>query len=183
MLDQTEGRRRACLHCRKRFRTGAYRNLFCSSRCKTGYGRQVDYCFYCGESALSKDHLLGRAVRSNISPAKKHKKGHETIPCCTECNSFLSRVWGYDIDIRLMCIIEAITKKYKLNRGVVEWDEDEIDDLGYSLEQYVLGKLAERERAEARLQWAKDRLLDFMVPVSRQSKLWAWKHMREGEDA
>lgn len=124
-----------CKYCTKRFDAKTYRKLFCSDRCKVRYNRESGMtCFYCGDLADSRDHvtphsttILRRRVWSNL----------DWVMCCRECNTLMGNMHPYSLSDRIAYLIERFTTKHKLDNVQIQWDDSELDDLGYSLRSYI----------------------------------------------
>lgn len=140
---------RNCQYCATRFTTNTERRVFCSDRCKTRYHRENSLtCFYCGEMATSKDHMLPQVYGDGSG---------DTVPACRECNSTLSCIAPESIEERFKHLYRKYVSKYKLDKPIPEWDDDELEELGHSLRSAVQKKIRTRQRAVERVLYIKAR--------------------------
>ena len=77
------------------------------------------------------------------------------------------------LETRIEYLIKKFTKRYKLDRPLPDWDDEEIGELGHSLRTHVEGQTRIRRRAEVRLGNIKNRLrqilaTDHWVPIKRR---------------
>lgn len=98
------------------------------------------YCFYCGQSADTLDHVPPLSLMDIYTQETRKKKRIPAtlVPCCSECNSALSNRNLPTVMDRLMYLesyYEAYFKKQK-----AQWTEEEIEELGSSLREYVRHK-------------------------------------------
>lgn len=150
------GRRRACRHCGEIFDVNRTWQLFCSDWCSGRHcnGDLGSVCFYCGAAANQKDHII--PIKEEYGEARHRKfRGEERVPCCGECNVSLSNKFFPTITHRVEFLIERYTNKYKLDKAEVEWDEDDIRELGRTLRQRVRRGIALRKRGFERVAYLK----------------------------
>jgi hypothetical protein len=141
---------RNCHNCGTRFTTSSTKRLFCSDRCKVRYHRAHSLtCFYCGDLADSKDHILPQAFGNGAG---------ETVLSCRDCNTRMNAFGPLSIDQRVSRLIESLTKKHQLDRPIPEWDDEELEELGYSLRQRIKAKLHQRQNAIERVIHIRKRL-------------------------
>lgn len=141
-----------CRHCTKRFEVSRDWQLFCGDLCRQRWNYIEDgFCFYCGQaSRISRDHIHPVCARTEN---KRKFAGQETVYSCSECNSTLGgKVFG-DIIHRVQWLMECYYEKYKLNKGAVGWDDEELEELGPSLRQKIKHMLKERQGAERRVSY------------------------------
>src|SRR5690348_17255126 len=114
---------RNCLFCDNRFAAKLERRLFCSDVCRVRYNREERLrCFYCGELATTRDHIFPQRFR-----AVKGFEGQETVNCCRECNSLMGPSEPLSAENRIRVLLAALVRKYKLDRPVPEWEDEEIE--------------------------------------------------------
>ena len=136
---------RDCLFCATRFVAKLDRRIFCSSVCRMRYNREERLrCFYCGELASSRDHIYPQSARMN---GGSNFEGQETVNVCMECNSAMTDKFAHSLELRIEYLIAWTEKRYKLEKIIPEWDDDEIKELGYSLRVRIQAKIRERQRA------------------------------------
>jgi len=152
-------RTRKCKECTKHFDVSRNWQVFCSSLCRLRFNkRNSDSCFYCGISnkKLTKDHVRPHANRT-VSQ-KRYFRNVEYICSCQECNSTLNSNEWSDISGRFSYLIEIYIKKYKLYKPCIDWDDEELDELKYSLKRRIKNKLAKRRKNEERVWYLRMKL-------------------------
>jgi hypothetical protein len=149
---------RLCLYCAERFHVENQRRIFCSDKCKTRHNRETNLtCFYCGELADTKDHIT---PHSTENPGLVKWLGRDTVNCCRECNNILGTNYPYNLFQRANFLKDKLIKKYNLDKGAPEWDDDEVRELGRSLRERVNGKIRTRQRAQNRVLYLKAVILE-----------------------
>ena len=108
-------------------------------------------CFYCGLDATTIDHqppisVIGSFIDNNeIFEALK-------IPCCLECNSLLHSTPTKTLYERLDLLKTKLRNKYKEEVKMCGvWDEEEIEDMGFSLKNMVKASIEIGIEAENRI--------------------------------
>lgn len=148
---------RSCLYCETRFTTNNNRRLFCSDRCKTRYNRENRLkCFYCGELAGTRDHVTPHSVRDDN---QRRWLGVDVVNCCQECNRILGDNHPYDIEKRIMYLSMEFEKKFKLNKPIIQWDEEELEELSMDLARTIRAHTAQWNSRRQRLSHMRLRLL------------------------
>lgn len=107
-------------------------------------------------------------MRDHIHPVcargtKRMFNGQETVIACVECNSTLGGNMFPSIEERLRWLMDRYTDKYKLGNGAINWDEDEVDELGPGLRRFVRKAVAERQRAERRVQYGESVFYEMLM--------------------
>lgn len=135
---------RDCLYCSSRFMAKLDRRLFCSDACRARHNRETHLtCFYCGEVATSKEHIYPQSI-------KRHGN-NETVRACHECNQLAGVLAPFDIEERVQYLIGKLSTRYRLNKRIAEWDDEEIMELGPKLKSMVQAKILARQRAANRV--------------------------------
>ena len=136
---------RDCIYCGTRFLVKTNRRIFCSDKCKTRYNREERLtCFYCGDLASTRDHITPQSVCSDYG---KKFAGVEVVNCCRECNALLGANFPFNMLERMNYLSRRIVNKYKLNKPIPEWSDEEIKELDGNLRKSVRAKIRERQRA------------------------------------
>lgn len=127
-----------CGHCEIKFSAQRPSALYCSESCRAAAWRERNYlCFYCGEMASERDHVIPHSLTSHTI---RLWSGCDTVQCCRECNSLLgNKIFGRMAE-RVAELAKLFHKKHKLGTGFIEWSDDELNELGYSLKSYIAGK-------------------------------------------
>lgn len=146
-----------CKYCAKTFSARTERRIFCSDRCKTRYNRENSLtCFYCGDLPGTRDHVTPHSI-SGMS--KRKWSNLDYVNCCHECNRLLSDNFPYCMERRIDFLIRAFTKKHKLHKRMIQWDEDELDDLSHSLASNIRSQTRLWNKRQARLDHMRLRFL------------------------
>lgn len=146
----SSGLYRECRNCEKRFEISREWQVFCCNRCRKEWNYvEAGFCFYCGEPGdIQRDHVHPVAGRGD---RKRTFLGQEIVFSCRECNAALGAQMFDGIELRVKWLIGKYKSKYKLNEGVVAWNDEEIGELGPLLRQRVKKLIAVRQRAERRV--------------------------------
>ena len=109
-------------------------------------------CFYCGLPAGTVDHVppLNRVTELKVS---QHEVRYLKVPSCSECNLLATDELHDDIFIRQEFVKNKIKNKYKKYLRYPDWDDDEIDALGYRLKQSVMALMELKYLIVYRLQY------------------------------
>lgn len=110
------------------------------------YTTEGYYCFYCGDPAEGLDHVPPISL-IDVMPYKKRKQDRipaVTVACCQECNSALSNRRLATVDDRLMFLESYYDAKFKQQNAM--WTEEEINELGFSLQKSVRARQEKLQR-------------------------------------
>lgn len=141
-----------CKYCSKTFSAKTYRKIFCSDRCKVAYNRETRLtCFYCGDLPGTKDHIT---PHSTTGLKRRIWAGVDWVNCCRECNTLMGAAFPYMLSDRIAYLIEKFSKRYKLDKPRIQWDEDELDEMSMDMRREI--------RAQTRLWNARQTRLDHM---------------------
>ena len=110
------------------------------------YTNEGYYCFYCNDPAECLDHVPPLSLIDNM-PYKERKRfgiPAALVPCCDECNRILGDRVLVNVEDRLL-YLESYYDKY-LNRQKSMWTNDEIEELGPSLQDMVRSRQEKLQR-------------------------------------
>ena len=107
-------------------------------------------CFYCGQKTTGRDHVLPVAFHRL---ARFYRKAMVTVPCCTSCNSLAGDAVFRTVAEKQRFIKVRIRAYYRRLLDCDQWSVDEINELGPSLQTYLLGQEALRQVVLDRLAW------------------------------
>ena len=139
----------SCGYCAKTFTAKMQRRVFCSDRCRTRYNREnVLTCWYCGDMADTRDHVT---PHSTTGFKKRSWSNLDYVMCCKECNHILGSNFPYDMLGRIEYLIQKFTRKHKLNKEVIQWDEEELDEVGHNLSSYIRASMIAWNKKKDRL--------------------------------
>lgn len=106
-------------------------------------GYEILKCFYCGDDATCKDHIIPVSYyySGKRQPKKKYltsEYGKENlIDSCNECNNIAWNKIFQDVFAKKEYIQEKIKLKYKKVVNMPFWSEEEINELGYMLKKEI----------------------------------------------
>ncbi len=148
-----------CKRCGARI-TGRRDKIYCSDACRFADWREgktsaeANLCIYCGLPADSLDHIPPQSVRPTlVKMGIASRFPFREVWACRECNSLLGYRELWTIELRKRFIKKALRKKYRRYLRIPHWDDREISELGYALQQHVLQGTVIREILEYRLKW------------------------------
>lgn len=105
-------------------------------------GESIDgvCCAYCGEYATVREHLVPFSfLRAKTSKGTPNDNFWTWIlPSCTECNHIAHDQVFVSAEAKRDFIQERLAGRYQDDLEAEEWPEDELDDLGPGLGQYVM---------------------------------------------
>lgn len=75
------------------------------------------------------------------------------VPCCRECNVGLGAKTLWTVRERKEYIKRWLEKRYASYLRIPGWEEDELNEMGHSLQTAVLQGLLIRNQTRQRLRW------------------------------
>lgn len=90
-------------------------------------------CVYCGDYYQCRDHIVPVAWESVY---RTYRPG-DTVPCCSECNSYLGDRPIFTLEDRAHYLVDAYITKRRDILSYPLWTEAEIEALGYSLREPI----------------------------------------------
>lgn len=104
------------------------------------------YCFYCGDPAECLDHVPPVSLIGDLKPEYRRLHGIPAalVPACLECNSALGDRRLLTVVDRLLYLESFYDAKFKKQQAM--WTEDEIQELGYVLQNVVRSKQEKLQR-------------------------------------
>ena len=129
-----------CSYCSREFAARSNQR-FCSDKCRFlawARGEDVQRCYYCGVPADTIDHVPPRSYRQFISchPILSAKYKFQEVNACRECNSVLGAKALWTLSERKDYIKRYLKRTYGKDK-FIEWSNEELDELGYSLRTLV----------------------------------------------
>lgn len=119
--------------------------------------QRSEWCWYCGELAASRDHVKPQSATNSVKSF--------TVPCCRHCNSVLGDIALYSDAERGRYIANRLIEKLK-ECADPEWEDNEIEELGYNLKTVVLRTIKHRLILERRVGYAVRRWGRYVPPTS-----------------
>ena len=116
----------------------------------------MNYCIYCGDIAETKDHVIPYSFIGKVD-RKKNRSPYtnsigETVDSCLECNMLLSNKMLITVKDRTKYLFEKVKRRYRTLIVSKDWNQDELDELGYGLKTSVLERIAQKDRIVQRLE-------------------------------
>ena len=97
-------------------------------------------CVYCCQSAETKDHVPAVSTAWAFGTDYFRSQGIPLLayPSCQECNATLGAYSRrFDLKGRAADVYEKYRKKYARVMKQREWEDDELEELDYSLRSYI----------------------------------------------
>ena len=143
-----------CSWCGKRFEKKKPWQEYCSSTCRL-QAFKARPCLYCGLPADTKDHFIPRVYVSRMTQIRADlgAKAKLIVPACRECNSTAGDHIFDTISEKRTFIKQQYRKKYRKLLESPNWTEDELNQLGLSLQTTIRASQAGKELMKARLRW------------------------------
>lgn len=114
-------------------------------------------CAYCGERATDREHLVPYSfLEAHIATTRGQDEGFWTwlLPACSECNGIAAAQLFLTAAQKRAHIQQRLEAKYADDINGQAWEDEDYDDLGPGLRQYVQARQAEahilRERVRYR---------------------------------
>jgi hypothetical protein len=129
-------------------------------------------CHYCGMPADTKDHIIPISYNYAQRPTSHRSKGGITVDCCQECNSILSDKFLSTIQTRAAELAECLEVKYRKVLTAPVWSEEDLTELGPSLQKQVRAKQYLRDEVVERIRncvSVSQELLEQALPLFRVS--------------
>lgn len=102
-------------------------------------------CAYCGQDGNTLDHFVP------LSKAHLYDTGHFLVDCCHHCNSILTNRVFENIDARMQYVHRRLSRKREMH--CADWEDDEMEELEWTMQQSVRSALNKKERILLRLTW------------------------------
>lgn len=100
---------------------------------------------------MERDHVVPHSW-NHISQRRRTFKEEEIVPACRECNATLSDHHLFTIQSRAAYLLGVYQRRYKkLLKWIDNWTEEEIAELGYSLQISVERTRRDAEEVHRRL--------------------------------
>ena len=118
---------------------------------------EVKKCFYCGEDATTKDHVIPvsyyySGVRKNKHLTSQYGK-ENLVDACKECNNIAWNKIFQDKYSKKDFIQERLKQKYKKVINMPYWSDEEVEQLGRTLKKEIKIQQLARKWALNRMNW------------------------------
>jgi endogenous inhibitor of DNA gyrase (YacG/DUF329 family) len=112
-------------------------------------------CLYCGELPNCQDHAIPFSYYSlRERNGKAGSAAGVKVKACMECNLLLSNKYFCNIVERIDYVKNSIYNRNKKILKNKQWDDDEIDELKYTIKTKVLSSEIKRREAKKRIEWS-----------------------------
>lgn len=129
---------------------GMFRRYPSSKRC----------CIYCGMTVnITTDHVPPLDALDALGSEYFSDRGINLwlVNACQQCNSALGSLeWLHTITDRRKHIAKWLLKRYKRTLEGAAWSEDELEELGPGLRDFIRSRSDQHSIAIRRLRWATD---------------------------
>jgi hypothetical protein len=107
-------------------------------------------CSYCAEISDTFDHVppVSFAGWDKANAPMNKKVG---VPACKECNTLLSNRLLMTVGERASYLARKYGKRYKKVLAFEDWDQEELEELGYNLKQSILASLVIKHSVALRI--------------------------------
>lgn len=113
----------------------------------------IEPCIYCGLPATGIDHIPPRAMRHKLQDLGEYVGTWIEVPSCSWCNSTLNDLALLTITDRKLYIKQRIRAKYKRILSSVDWTDEQLEELGYSLKSKIKATMSKKKILKLRLDW------------------------------
>lgn len=123
------------------------------------YMEQPNRCFYCDEPMTCLDHVPPLSSMEGLNTAELRRYGIPMllIPACTDCNTMLGDRHLLTVAERLDYLENKLARE--LDKKFTLWSEDEINELGPSLQNVVRAKQRKLRDKVSRLRKIQERIV------------------------
>lgn len=117
-----------------------------------------DRCYYCADMADSYDHVPSLDTTYSFGADRLLRRGVKLwkVKSCRQCNNILSNRLILYVDHRARFLYEYYKKKYERRLIDPNWEEDELDELDYTLRSYIEDNETVKLWMERRLQFMEE---------------------------
>jgi len=115
-------------------------------------------CYYCGDMASVIDHVPAIAVAYSYGRDYFDQKNIPliTVSACRECNGILGSRPINTLNKRVKFVYETLIKRYERYLRMVDWPEDELNELNGWLKDYVQTQSNFKQFMERRFMYMED---------------------------
>jgi len=117
-------------------------------------------CYYCGQRADSIDHIIPQTMLRMLASLAdieitRHLLRNRALKvwACRECNSLLSDSLQESLRERKNYLKIRLLQKYHKLLAIPKWEDNEIEELGYTLRTHIEASIRAKEYIKKRLAW------------------------------
>jgi hypothetical protein len=129
-------RRIKCLYCEKEIEKKGNFQSFCSLHCKEAFHKDNDFCTYCGLEPFYRKSII-------------------RDPICKECHSLIEVSKKGSVAEKAKMLLDIYQEKYKKDLEMIDWDEEDLQDMGQNMKSKIKVALKEKYKIEGRISWLK----------------------------
>lgn len=113
------------------------------------------FCHYCGMPALALDHVPPLNALPSLL-MEYDKLNYLKVPCCNECNIIGADHPHLDIIERQKYIKQKLKEKYQKYIKSPDWEDYEIEELGYRMRQLIEASMSIKYLVAYRLTYGEE---------------------------
>ena len=112
-------------------------------------------CVYCGEVATGRDHFLpvSASVLLRALSIDIDDRCLVTLPACKECNTLAGARVFRTVAGKRRYIKRTLAKRNAKVLALRDWDQDELEELGWTLRTTIISGMHKRDQIKRRLAW------------------------------
>jgi hypothetical protein len=142
-----------CKHCGKKFKARKGKK-YCCDKCRyEAWESTASPCYYCGCAADTIDHVPPKSARPIILQLEAKRWDFVEVEACHECNSALGSRYLWTLAERKQFIKNWLKKRYARFLRSPEWSDEDKEELGYSLKDFVQKHEIVAQLAKKRIAW------------------------------
>lgn len=116
--------------------------------------RGVNPCYYCGMAADSVDHVVPRTIAERLPEVELVSDIRTyTVPCCRECNCILGPKLYATLADKKHALKKILRKRYKKYLTLPDWTEEDMQELGPTLQPKIRAGQSVKILTQQRLVW------------------------------
>jgi hypothetical protein len=110
-------------------------------------------CLYCGRVATSYDHAIPLSFLESMNGVREIKGIRYFIPACLECNCLSSGKIFKSFSEKRKYLRITIARRYKKYLNIPDWDENEILEMGRTLQDKIRRGIALKMETQERIKY------------------------------
>ncbi len=110
-------------------------------------------CVYCGLRATTSDHFVPISVVGMLTECASIHTGRFLLPSCGECNALAGAKLFKTVAAKRRYIHDKLRRRHKHVLAVPAWSEAELEEMSWSLADYIRKGLEQRNVLLQRLAW------------------------------
>lgn len=131
-------------------RKSNYQNLYSLVSGERSSNNLYPLCVYCGSPADTRDHVPPITRVNDYRSIGLKNEQYLLVPCCKSCNSYLNDSLQDNIFDRIEHLKDILASKFSKQLKEVEWDDDELEELGDNLRSFVSSSCRKSKNIQSR---------------------------------